>query len=339
VILSLAGLLALIAGHPSLARPQAALAQSYCTGSLPSISAGCSAASGYQYCYQNGIQIVPNGQSCSTAIAYLCNGVAYASPVTCDGPGAVCGGASSVSMGQACTAPMTAPWGYPNPAYTSPMSTTAGSFPGATYPSTISMTAGSSPGATYPSIVPVTSGAYPNAGYPAAIPMTTGSYLSATNASASGAQGFLVSYAAGWNLVAGPTGTVPTGAAGPIYTLGPGDATYRALPPGSALSGGAGAWAYFSANTSTSIGLVNPASMTVPLPAGQFVLIGTPGDTTATVSGADAVLVYDASTSTYHQSTLLAAGEGAWAVSMNGGQATLTNAPAARGAENNPGAG
>jgi len=324
--LSFAAQSAPIGGSRPLAGLQIASAQSYCPGSPLSISANCSAGSGYQYCYQNGVQIVPSGQPCNTAVAYSCNGVVYATPVTCDGSGGACAGAGAVYVGQPCTGPVTSAALYPSAAYPSATPLTAAAYLGAIYPN-----------AAYASAAPMPPVGYPGTAYPAVAAMTTSTYPATTSPSAWAPQGFLVSYAAGWNIVAGPTGTVPTGAAGPLYTLGPGDTTYRTLPPGSALSSGAGAWAYFSANTSTNIGLVNPASMTVPLPAGRFVLIGNPGDTTATVSGADAVLVYDTSTGTYHQSTLLAAGEGGWAVSINGGQATLTNAPAARGAEDNSG--
>jgi hypothetical protein len=149
-----------------------------------------------------------------------------------------------------------------------------------------------------------------------------------TNSTYTLAPGFAVSYAVGWNIVAGPTGTTLTGTSGPLYTWGSGATAYGTQPSGSALSSGAGAWAYFDAGTSTTIGLANPGSITVQLPAGQFVMIGNPGDTMASVSGADSVLVYNSSTGKYNQSTQLAAGQGAWAISMNGGTATLSNSPA-----------
>ncbi|HTE84063.1 MAG TPA: hypothetical protein VK821_04970, partial [Dehalococcoidia bacterium] len=149
-----------------------------------------------------------------------------------------------------------------------------------------------------------------------------------TSSSYTAAPGFGVSYAAGWNMVAGPTGTTLTGTSGPLYTWGSGSTAYGTQPSGSALSAGIGAWAYFRATTSTTIGLANPGSMTVQLPAGQFVMIGNSGDTTATVSGADSVFVYSSATGSYNQSTQLAAGQGAWAFSFNGGSATLTNSPA-----------
>ena len=60
------------------------------------------------------------------------------------------------------------------------------------------------------------------------------------------------------------------------------------------------------------VGPLREADLQVP--AGQFVLIGNSGDTMATVSGADSVLVYNSSTGSYIESTQLAAGQGAWAL-------------------------
>jgi hypothetical protein len=54
-------------------------------------------------------------------------------------------------------------------------------------------------------------------------------------------------------------------------------------------------------------------------------MIGNPGSTTATVSGADSIMTYNASSSTYQQATSLQPGQGAWAISYGGGTATITN--------------
>jgi len=149
----------------------------------------------------------------------------------------------------------------------------------------------------------------------------------AINSSYSLPQGFSVSYAPGWNIVAGPTGSTITGNIGVLYSFRPGDTTYEVAPAGSALTAGVGAWAYFTSGTTTTIGIANPGNMQVQLPPGQYVMIGNSGDTAATVSGADSVLVYNPSTGSYNQTNQLAAGQGAWAISANGGMATLTNAP------------
>jgi hypothetical protein len=325
-------LVAVIAGAQSLNRPSVASGQGYCGGSYPPVGAGCP-PTGYQYCADNGIAIIPNGQSCMTSVSYSCGGVPYAAPITCNSTSSGCGIPAPVSAPQPCVAATTAGTAYPGSAYPAAWPPMIGSgYPGAALsPFSGATNASGYSGAGYPTAAAVVS---PYAGV--ASPSAPAASLSAASPNAlypaaASSQGFLVNYVAGWNLVAGPSGTILGGTAGPLYTLGPGDATYRVLPPGSALTSGAGAWAYFSANTSTGIQLANSASLTIPLPAGQFVLIGNPGDTTATVSGADAVLVYDASTASYQQSTYLVAGEGAWAISLRGGQATLTNGPAARG--------
>jgi len=73
--------------------------------------------------------------------------------------------------------------------------------------------------------------------------------------------------------------------------------------------------------------MVTPATVSVQLPPGQFVLIGNPGNTNATVTGAGTVLVFNPTTSAYTAASTLAPGTGAWAESDAGGQITITNAP------------
>lgn len=58
-----------------------------------------------------------------------------------------------------------------------------------------------------------------------------------------------VTYQAGWNLVAGPAGTVLTGAAGSLYTYQANDSSYEVLPVSTALTAGVGYWAYFPSTT------------------------------------------------------------------------------------------
>jgi hypothetical protein len=55
-------------------------------------------------------------------------------------------------------------------------------------------------------------------------------------------------------------------------------------------------------------------------------MIGNPGNTVATVSGADVVLVYNPANSQYTQTTQLLPGQGGWAGSVRGGPVTITNA-------------
>jgi len=148
-----------------------------------------------------------------------------------------------------------------------------------------------------------------------------------TPAPTSAPPGVTVTYSTGWNIVAGPSGTTITGAAGSMFTLQPGDASYETLAAGAALKPGAGYLAFFPSSTTATLPMVTAASVSVQLPAGQFVLIGNPGDTAATVTGADTVLTFSPSSNSYTPSTSLPPGQGAWAMSNNGGQATISNSP------------
>lgn len=139
--------------------------------------------------------------------------------------------------------------------------------------------------------------------------------------------GIVVTYPAGWNIVAGPSGTVVSGAVGSFYTMQTGDATYETLPLSTPLKAGVGYLAFFPATAQSNIPPASPSSTTVQLAPGQFVLIGNPGNTPATVAGADVLLVLDPATGTLSPGTVLAPGQGAWGMSSFGGQAIITNAP------------
>jgi hypothetical protein len=141
----------------------------------------------------------------------------------------------------------------------------------------------------------------------------------------------VVPYTAGWNLVAGFPGlggaiTVLPGVTGSLYTFQTGDTAYQVFPISTPLEPGRGYWAYFATPTSVVLPQMGPAlqPFSQPLPAGQFVMIGNPFPTTATVSGADVVYVYDQRNG-YQQTTTLQTGQGAWAYSAAGG--TVTFAP------------
>jgi len=134
-----------------------------------------------------------------------------------------------------------------------------------------------------------------------------------------------VTFDAGWDIVAGPTGTVITGNVGPLYGFGPGSTTYTVVPPGTPLQAGMGYWAYFEAPTTEFLAPEIAGSLSTSLPAGHFVEIGNPGDTVATVSGADIVLTWNGGQ--YTQVTQLNPGQGAWAFSWGGAQAAIVNAP------------
>ncbi len=138
--------------------------------------------------------------------------------------------------------------------------------------------------------------------------------------------GVPVSYAGGWNLIAGAPGSAIVGAGGPLYTLQAGDSSYETIGAGTPLVGGEGYWAYFPSGGAGSIPFSSTATMTVPLPAGAFVMVGNSASTAATVTGADEVLIYTPS-SGYAPATVLQPGQGAWVFSYNGGVATITPQP------------
>ncbi|MGI8549541.1 MAG: hypothetical protein ACR2PL_01920, partial [Dehalococcoidia bacterium] len=62
------------------------------------------------------------------------------------------------------------------------------------------------------------------------------------------------------------------------------------------------------------------ALYSVDAPPGQLIIVGDPSGTQpATVTGADAVYVYDSASGAYQQPSTLQPGEGAWAYSAAGG--------------------
>src|SRR5579871_2953283 len=67
------------------------------------------------------------------------------------------------------------------------------------------------------------------------------------------AQGVSAHYAAGWNLVAAPTGTVLTQAAGTLYTFRPTSDSYQSVDR-NGIVGGRSVWAYFPSDTTLTLG-------------------------------------------------------------------------------------
>ncbi len=119
------------------------------------------------------------------------------------------------------------------------------------------------------------------------------------------------------------------GVDGSLFTFQAGDTSYESAPASDTpLKAGAGYWVDLSQAAQVVLSPAFGGPVTVTLPAGQFVMVGNPGITVATVSGADTVLAYDASSGNYTQTTQLQPGQGAWAYSAAGGQATIKNAPA-----------
>jgi len=138
------------------------------------------------------------------------------------------------------------------------------------------------------------------------------------------ASGIPVTYQAGWNLVAGPAGTVITGDFGPLYTFQAGNTAYQVIPNGSPLKAGESYWAYFPAPATVSLPTVSSQGITLLLPAGQFVQVGNPTNTTVTVSGAEAVDTFDPSSNSYAVGMTLLPGQGAWVFSYSGGSVAIT---------------
>lgn len=139
-------------------------------------------------------------------------------------------------------------------------------------------------------------------------------------------------YPAGWYIVGGPAGFTIPGATGNLYALGAGDTTYQTVPVTSGAKRGYGYWAYFPSDVSllpSEIpGMAPPTgtgadTIQVTVPKNQPVLIGNPFTTPASVSGVDDLTIYQPQTGTYVSTFSLGRGQGAWAFSLNGGQATL----------------
>ena len=158
---------------------------------------------------------------------------------------------------------------------------------------------------------------------PTATPASTGVVLCSAGVRISNSY---FSYGAGWNLVAGFHDRVLSGNLSPIYRYRPDDGSYIAEPPNTPLETGVGYWAYFPAPQTGPTIVDSPRSLTLPLPAGEYVLIGNPIPALVAARGADALYVYDPDTDGYTNAVTLHPGQGAWAYSATGGVLTLTNA-------------
>jgi hypothetical protein len=120
-----------------------------------------------------------------------------------------------------------------------------------------------------------------------------------------------ITYPAGWNLVSGPGGSTLFGALGNLYTLQIGDRDYQTLPPDAVLRAGWSYWAYFPNGGVLQQG-PDAASYATPLSALQWIMLGNPSaGATATVTGADTVLVYTPN-SGYVPATAIPPGQGAF---------------------------
>ena len=134
--------------------------------------------------------------------------------------------------------------------------------------------------------------------------------------------GFTVTYSSGWNLVAGPRGTVLTGAAGSLFTYQANDTSYESFPATTPLQPLLGYWAFFPAAATLTLSPALPQTTTtslLSLPPNHYVMIGNPFTVPITLSGADQILVYNAAQGQYVATATLQPGQGAWAFSQSGG--------------------
>jgi hypothetical protein len=266
----------------------------------PLFAPGCSGV-GSASCTGRPLQV---GQSCA-------NGV-ITSSAALPGVAGVCGGGIGIQ-------PCSSPPGAATPGYISVAAPPSSAAP----PQSVTCTGGGSAPAGQ------SCGAPAQAMSPATQPAASTSAASLPSFGQQGqGSGLQVPLVAGWNLISGPGGTVLTGVSGSLFTYQAGDTNYEVLPvSGTLLKAGQGYWLNVAQATQISLPSSVGATVKVSLPAGQYVMVGNPGITAATVSGADTVLVYDASTSSYTSTTRLNPGQGAWALSNSGGQATITNTP------------
>jgi len=120
---------------------------------------------------------------------------------------------------------------------------------------------------------------------------------------------------------------------GPLYTLQAGDTGYETVPSESSgsvtwtpLQTGVGYWVYFDQPTDVYLPGVPRfgPSLALPIEAGKYIMIGGEFPSGATVSGADAVYVYEPSRGYVQYTGALHIGQGALAYSNSGGSVTLS---------------
>ncbi|HZQ34854.1 MAG TPA: hypothetical protein VFD32_02900 [Dehalococcoidia bacterium] len=134
-----------------------------------------------------------------------------------------------------------------------------------------------------------------------------------------------VAFHAGWNLIGVPTGTTVGGSASALYTYGSERDGYVLLDSNTPLQAGVGYWAYFDKDTSIAVRIDSVEFPAVPLPAGEWVLIGNPLGVRVEVAGQDVLYVFDPTTQRYFLqfASILEPGSGAWAYSADGGILTF----------------
>jgi hypothetical protein len=140
------------------------------------------------------------------------------------------------------------------------------------------------------------------------------------------AGGATAHYAAGWNIVAAPTGTVLTGVSGSLLGFGPTSSNYTEVASTS-IVGGRAVWAYFAGATDVALDTTAATFSQTVLPPNHFAMIGNPSTTQAlAIHGADLALSYDAAKG-YQPVTQLAVGQGAFVLSRTGGVVSVGSVP------------
>jgi hypothetical protein len=126
--------------------------------------------------------------------------------------------------------------------------------------------------------------------------------------------GASVTYRSGYNLVAGPRGTVFTGASSPLFTFLPGDADYRSMPASQPSFDSYGYWAYFTRDTTVQLNGSGAQFFSAIANPGQWFLVGDESGSAPmrVVVGAQTVYLYDAATGQYKTSDTIPVGQGAW---------------------------
>ena len=166
----------------------------------------------------------------------------------------------------------------------------------------------------------------PMSGEPAGGVVAPGNGQSGGGSPAPGGQGdATVSYAAGWNMIAGPAGMAFSQAQNPLYTIQLGANQYTTQPNTQAVAAGAGYWAFFAQPTTVTLAGTSSTSASVQVAAGTYAFVGNSSATqTVTVSGADACFSYDPATNAYSIVSTLPPGHACAAFSTDGATVTLS---------------
>lgn len=134
-------------------------------------------------------------------------------------------------------------------------------------------------------------------------------------------------YQPGYELIAGPTGTLVSGVAGSLYTIDLQSGQFKAVDPTLPLQGGVGYFANFTDLTNVRLAPDDGQPATINAPAGQWLLVGNPSDyNDAAVQGADLVYGYDPQAG-YIQESTLPPGQGALVYSANAGPIVVRPLP------------